>query len=74
MTINRCTGCGKIFSSNKSKLDFFCSIKCKVVYDQKLYDKRDNDWFEVQSEIDLKARREDKNKDFRLSRRRLSNM
>ncbi len=69
MTIKRCMNCSKPFSTRVIKLDNFCSVECKNEFRNKLIDI--NKISDTQAEMEFKAKQKERNKDFRLSRRRI---
>jgi len=54
--------CGKGFFPKKSKLEDFCSAGCKLKYENKRIDAKN--WRNKQTDMDVKAKKNAKNKDF----------
>ena len=69
MTIKRCMNCSDPFSTRIVKLDNFCSNKCKIEFNNKLINI--NKISDTQAEMEFKAKQKEKDKDWRLSRRRI---
>ena len=64
--MKRCNNCSRPFFPSKSKLENFCSGKCKFEFEDKQVD--DDGWLKKQQAMDFKAKQDDIRRDNRLIR------